>query len=107
MIRLSYWRKLLNMVKERLPKVVYEWELRVRGGNWSKYTEKLLRELELGEYWERQEVKEGEGEWNAILGTKIQKREETEWRNNMEKRPKLRTYSTIKKDLVSEEYLKT
>jgi hypothetical protein len=106
MIRLRYWRKLLNMGKERLPRIVYEGELRKGGKNWVSHTEDLLRELKLEEYWEKQEVKESEREWNVMLRIKLHTREEREWREKVEAMDKLRTYTTIKTKLISEEYLK-
>merc|ERR1711953_488610 len=106
MIRLRYWRKLVNMGKERLPRIAYEGELRTGGENWASHIKKLLRELELEEHWEKQEVKESEREWNAILKIKLQKREEREWRKKVETMDKIRTYITIKTELNSEEYLK-
>ena len=106
MIRLRYWRKLVNMGKERLPRIAYEGELRTGGENWASHIEKLLRELELEEHWEKQEVEESESKWNAMLKTKLQKREERKWRKKVESMDKLRTYRTIKTKLKSEEYLK-
>ena len=106
MIRLRYWRKLINMGKERLPRVAYEEELRKGGKNWARHIEELLRELKLEEHWEKQEVKESEREWNVILETKVHEREEREWRKKVETMDKLRTYRTIKTKLNSEEYLK-
>ena len=37
MIRLRYWRKLINMGKERLPRVAYEEKLRKGWENWTKH----------------------------------------------------------------------
>ena len=55
------------MGHERLPRRAYEWELRREERNWSTYTEELLRELNLEEHWERQEVKENKKEWNEKI----------------------------------------
>ena len=94
------------MGKEQLPRIAYEGELRTGGENWASHIEKLLRELELEEHWEKQEVEESESKWNAMLKTKLQKREERKWRKKVESMDKLRTYRTIKTELRSEEYLK-
>merc|ERR1712083_1079272 len=51
-------------------------------------------------------VEESESKWNAMLKTKLQKREERKWRKKVEIMDKLRTYRTIKTKLKSEEYLK-
>ena len=94
------------MGKEQLPRIAYEGELRTGGENWASHIEKLLRELELEEHWEKQEVEESESKWNAMLKIKLQKREERKWRKKVESMDKLRTYRTIKTELRSEEYLK-
>ena len=106
MMRLRYWRKLLNMGQERLPRRAYEWEIRRKERNWSTYTEELLKELDLGEHWERQEVRERKKEWNEKIRRRIQTREEAHWWRKVEESDKLRTYRTVKTKLIWEEYLK-
>ena len=107
MLRLRYWRRVINMKKERLPRIVYEWELRRRKGrrSWIKYTKKLLLELGLGKYWEEQAVKESKGEWGELISKKIHEREQKEWWRAVVERPKLRTYRLVKKKLEFEHYL--
>ena len=54
MIRLRYWRKLLIMNPNRLPKLIYEWELcDQEAAAWLNYTKKLLISFKLEEYWEK------------------------------------------------------
>ena len=47
MLRLRYWRKVINMKQEKLPRKVYEWELRrrKRRRSWTMYTKRLMMEL--------------------------------------------------------------
>ena len=52
----------------------------------STYTEELLRELNLEEHWERQEVNENKKEWNEKIRVKIQIREENKWRKSIKSR---------------------
>ncbi len=94
------------MGQERLPRRAYEWEIRRKERNWSTYTEELLKELDLGEHWERQEVRERKKEWNEKIRRRIQTREEAHWWMKVEESAKLRTYRTVKNKLIWEEYLK-
>ena len=107
MLRLRYWRRVINMKREKLPRRVYEWELRRRKGrrSWTMYTKKLLLELGLGGYWREQAVKESRGEWGELISKKIHEREQKEWWRTVLERPKLRTYRLVKKKLEFEQYL--
>ena len=107
MLRLRYWRRLINMKQEKLPKRVYEWELRRWKGkrSWIRHTKKLLIGLGLQDYWKEQKVKETREEWGVLISKKIQEREQREWLRTIQKRPKLRTYILVKKKLEYENYL--
>lgn len=108
MIRLRYWRNLLKMKNTRLPKLIYEWEKDsvVNDSSWITYTIKLLRELNLDEYWNKQEINKTKDEWNKLIYNKIQEREQKEWRERSQLKPKLRTYIKYKTILKEEDYLK-
>ena len=93
MLRLRYWRKILNMTEERLPKITYEWQR--ESGNessWVKYTEKILEELGMQELWEKQKVVESKYEWDKKIEKIIHQREEISWKTRMLNKPKSRTY---------------
>ena len=108
MLRLRYWRKIILMNNERLPKRVYDWELKRKTRNcWTAYTKKILIELGLREAWEKQEAKENKEEWNRLIFDRIQDREQKNWRKRMTEKPKLRTYRKVKRKLEIEEYLKS
>ena len=86
MMRLRYWRNLINMGQERLPKKVYDWELRKgRKGSWVRYTKELLMELGLGEYWMRQEAEKNKTKWNDIIQTRIHVREQKNGKGGWER----------------------
>ena len=108
MIRLRYWQNLLNMKNKRLPKLIYDWEKEneENENSWIAYTKKLLRELNLEEYWDKQEINNTKGEWNKLIYDKIQEREQKEWRERAQSKPKLRTYIKYKTILKEEDYLK-
>ena len=106
MMRLRFWRKILKMGQERLPKKVYEWELRLGvERSWKVYTRELLETLGLGANWDKQKIDESKDEWNKIIKKRIHKREEEEWKRRMQHRPKLRTYRKVKDKLEVEGYL--
>ena len=107
-LRLLYWREIV-MRKEGLRWEVYQ-EGRKRIGRdkgaWCDYTKKMMKEVGLGECWEKQDVmKVDKGTWRSIVWKKIQDKEQEEWRKRMDSKSKLRTYRTMKRDLEAEKYL--
>ena len=107
MLRLRYWKKLLNMEETRLTKIVYIWEKTLNlPQSWCAHTRKLLVELGLGDCWENQDMLDLPAGWNTIIWDKLQKREEDNWKRIMANKPRLRTYRRFKQELVLEEYLK-
>ena len=75
-------------------------------GAWCDYTRKIMKELGLEEYWEKQDVEKiHKGVWRVIVGKKMQEKEQEEWRRRMESKSKLRTYRKVKTELETEEYL--
>ena len=108
MIRLRYWRKILNMGQERLTKKVYEWELRLGvDRSWKGYTRELLDTLGLGAYWDKQKIDMSKDEWNRLITERIHKREEEDWKIKMKHKSKLRTYRKVKDKLEVEGYLRS
>ena len=75
-------------------------------GAWCDYTKKMMKEVSLEEYWEKQEVMEVyKRTWRAIVWKKIQDKEQEEWRKRMDSKSKLRTYRGLKSVLETEKYL--
>ena len=58
------------------------------------------------EIWQQGTIECDEKTWDKELREKIQEREEKEWRERMNTKPKLRTYRTLKQTLKFEPYLK-
>ena len=102
MLRLRFWWKLLDMSNERLPRRVYEWELRQirKDSSWTSYTKRVLFSLGLEKEWQRQEVEESYMEWGEKVKTKILEREQERWWNRVQSSDKLRTYRKIKQKLA-------
>ena len=66
----------------------------------------MMKEMGLEGCWEKQDVmKVDKGTWRSIIWKKIQDKEQEEWRIRMDGKRKLRTYKTIKRELVTEKYM--
>ena len=83
---------------------MYEGQGRGDGSNWLQKTRTLLVELGLGAEWESEAVGTKQ-QWGAKLTTAIAKREEKLWKEEVKKKPKLRTYLSLKTKLSFEPYL--
>ena len=104
LLRLLYWGEIVSC-KEGLRWEVYK-EGRRRGRGWCEYTEKCLRGLKLGKYWDKQDGWKSDAEmWRGKVARQIQHREQEEWRGRMQKKSKLRTYRGFKRKLERENYL--
>jgi hypothetical protein len=113
-LRLRYWRKILEMEPERIPRLLYEQsrtrleaeikEDNIRTKTWCEYTKRLLDELGLTVYWRENKVPD-EAKWESLVEERIQAREQKKWLEKIKERPKLRTYVLFKKKLEQEKYL--
>jgi hypothetical protein len=110
LLRLMFWRRLLLMPESRIVKHVYmvgrsDLEAGVRTRGWAAYTKKLMEELDLSWYWENERVGGDKTDWKKIVKDAIAKREEKNWREELQAKPKLRTYKLFKQKLKREKYL--
>lgn len=112
--RLRYWARLVRMQQDRIPSIVYR-ESKGRldreqrndstiTDSWCIYTKSLLTELGLQERWANEQVGSKE-EWNELVRDRIHNREELLWLTDIDRKPKLRTYKHLKKELKLEDYL--
>ena len=69
---------------------------------WRVYSDKILHALNLGK--SEYKMKDQKG-WRAIVTDRMQNHVESQWRENMRRKAKLRTYVTIKDKLQLEPYL--
>ena len=111
-LRLKYWGRIVNYKDSRLVKIIYRYRMRccndrIGRDGWCRQTKLLLEDLGLEEYWRNEsQVKEiGLEMWDKLIFEKIRQSEEKRWRDNMEKKSKLRTYRQIKSVLRLEQYL--
>ena len=72
--------------------------------NWCHYTHKLLRSIGLEHIWQSQEIGDKKS-WNTLIKLTMRDREEENWKKEVSKKPKLRTYMKLKTKLKREEYL--
>jgi len=113
-MRLRYWAKIVRMGDERIVKCIYkasrsrlereEEEGEIKTKTWCKYTRELMKQLHLEEQWQTEQVGPEE-EWNELIREKLHEREQIKWRTQCLVRPKLRTYSKLKKELRTEPFL--
>jgi hypothetical protein len=121
-IKLKYWINILLMDDSRLVKRVYRISKQAfvdKGtNNWCSQIHKLAFKYQVGFLWEDEtlvcppENKEAKTSnqqlkayWAKRLQDNVHKKEEIAWKNEMELKPKLRTYKTFKTELRLEKYL--
>jgi hypothetical protein len=110
LLRMKYWGRIAGMADSRLVKQVYvQSRKRYDEGKQSKWcaeTKAMLVGLGLEEEWNRRKWTEKEQKaWNSTVWTAIHSKEEQEWKERTMKKPKLRTYLLLKKELCFEAYL--
>jgi hypothetical protein len=109
LLRLKFWGKVVGgMSAHRLLKQIYShsrtrYDQGERSG-WCKYTHALLTQLGMEKVWLSGELSDEEAKkWGREVQEKIGAREENEWKERMNTKPKLRTYRTLKQKLTFEE----
>ena len=108
LLRLRFWRKIINMKETRLTKIVYEWERkRDKPRSWCRYTRDLLSALGLGQVWTSQAIEYSPSELSKIILEKLQVQEQYWWKQQIDSKPRLRTYLVVKESFCLESYLKS
>jgi hypothetical protein len=107
--RLKFWHKLLRTDRSRVLRKVYEAGRRELNNNgqtnsWSHYTREFLRALGFSRQWNDQYAG-SYGEWIDAIAEALQKREERQWREGIQRKVKLRIYNTVKVKWGFEGYL--
>ena len=110
-IILRYWKKLIEMKKSRLIYKIYKERRRefIKEGkrdkrNWCYWTWHYLKDLHLEHVWESEKLPVGKN-FDSLVKKLVRKKEESEWRENMKKKSKLRLYRQLKDRLVLEDYV--
>ena len=105
--RLKFWHKIVHLPEDRLLKQVYKAEKASIAGDrssWVFATKKLLTELQLAHIWESEATGPASA-WQVLIREAIKAREIAAWDSGIEKKPKLRTYRTLKTAFGREDYL--
>ena len=98
MIRL--WNRLLSLDHNRLPKIVFNYEINSPYRNWSYNLKQLFHSLELEHIFESKSYCPIKLAENRLI-----KLENLEWAAEKANKPKLRTYSLIKTEFYPEQYV--
>ena len=114
LLRLRFWSKLITLTdKTRLVYQIYKKRRQdfVRAGkkdkkNWCYWTWKYLKELGLEHIWESEDLERlGKKNFDSLVKTVIERKEEQDWIERMKQKPKLRLYRKLKDRLVLEDYV--
>jgi hypothetical protein len=110
MLRLNFWAKITGMSDSRLVKQVYAHSRHLyevgQATNWCKWTHQIMAGLGLQEEWGTDSLSPRErASWKCKVRAAVQEKEEAEWQQRMEGKPKLRTYARLKSRLIREPYL--
>ena len=109
MLRLRYWRKLLNMDNRRKVKQVYEADRKSSKKVWAEYTKELLYSLDLAKEWDTQHIEGSELQWNELLLEKFRERVKQKMRDTNRRSAKLKIYNQYigEEEQTNWEYLKS
>ncbi len=102
---IKFWYRLLCMEDSRLPKKIYKWEETLNHNNW--YTE-LKHVLSCVNSEHILTCQPENVNLNSVIKdafNKLTDREKSQWKHDLEKAPKLRTYKIFKKHWGTESYL--
>ena len=97
---LNYWNKLVNMREDRLTKCIFNWDyLQCNVNNWSSDMKNLCEQLELDFYESKQPVS------TLLVKSNINNLHQNNWLNDVNMKPKLRTYKLFKEIAEMEPYI--
>ena len=109
MLRMTYWGKLVSMSRKRWTRRIYDESRRRYEENgktsWCTYTHHILKEYGLEDAWVKGTTGMMMKEWKVRVSTAIKSYEAKKWTEEIEQKPKLRTYKVLKKSLEEEEYV--
>ena len=63
---------------------------------WCNDIHALLKSIDLEDAWQNNKLEQSEAkQWRSTIKTKIREREEMQWKERMQQKPKLRTYKVM------------
>ena len=115
-LRLRFWEKLIRMKekKQHTSRLVYKIykqrrtdfikEGKIDTKNWCYWTWTYLKGLHLEHAWESEQIP-ARSNFSKLVKSLIKKKEESEWRDRMNQKNKLRLYRKLKDRLILEDYV--
>ena len=65
----------------------------MKNEKWCNNIHALLKSIDLEDAWQNNELERSEAkQWRSTIKTKIREREEMQWKERMQQKPKLHTY---------------
>ena len=97
---LRHWNRLINMDNCRLPKKVFQWDLSLTGNTWSSEIKNILYSVNKREQFDNRECVNLTTCWALLHELSCNK-----WKNEVDNKPKLRTYKCFKEKYEPEPYV--
>ena len=98
MIRM--YNRIVNMNDHRLPRIVYEWDKTVNGNTWSSEVKSILSSCGLTACFNNNNPVNTHSVWASIHESNC-----SQWKHEIESKPKLRTYKLLKQSFGVESYV--
>ena len=95
-----FWNRLMTMDPYRLPKIVLNWDLSLNAKTWSHDMQNLMQECDILHMFDNRE----KVDLNSIK-TILHEKASKNWKDELEKKPKLRSYKQIKTHYQAEPYV--
>ena len=97
-----FWNRLTNMSDSRLPKIIFSWDKSCKGQTWTSHLKKVLNEIKQVHVIESMSPVSID-----LCKTEFFQVQCNDWKDELSKKPKLRTYITFKQTLETEPYIKS
>ena len=100
-IMLNYWNRLIKMNDSRLTKYMYEYDYQLCKNNWCSELKDIFTQLDMNTFYEHKLVCD-----ITLVKRKLFAWMKADWQNDVQNKPKLRTYRLFKADIDIESYIK-
>jgi len=97
---MKFWNRLVKMPSTRLTKKIFLWDALETDGNWTREIKEICNLLQINNVVNNLE----ECDINAFTNS-LQTYNNSIWKRDIVKKPKIRTYIKFKEDIGSEAYL--
>ena len=97
---IRFWNRLMGMSGTRLPKIIFEWDSVCKGNTWTSYIKGILNEIDQGEIFTQRGQANINHCWSMFHEIECKK-----WSDEIQNKPKLRTYTKFKSSYEVEPYI--